>query len=55
MSALGGVGLADARKGVVLLKNDPFAGRWIVLTSDLADADKEFNTNNVASLLAAAR
>ena len=50
--AQGGGTLSTARKAVLLFKYDTFNDKWIVVTNDLADADKEFNTNSVASVLA---
>jgi hypothetical protein len=47
--------LSENRKGIALLKHDPFSSKWIVVSGDVADADKDFTTANVANALAVAK
>lgn len=47
--------LSDNRKAIALVKHDPFSSKWIYVTGDLADADKDFTTANVANALAVAK
>jgi hypothetical protein len=49
------VELSDARKAIVLLKQDAFAAKWKLLAADLANANAEFTTSNVTTMLAAAK
>jgi hypothetical protein len=51
-SSASGTQLAEKRKAVILLKYDPFQSKWKRITNDLANANEEFKTNNVAQALA---
>jgi hypothetical protein len=47
--------LSENRKAIALLKSDPFSSKWIYVAADVADADKDFTTANVANALAVAK
>jgi len=47
--------VAENRKAIALLKNDPFSSKWVFVTGDVADVDKDFTTANVANALAVAK
>ncbi len=51
---LRGVILSDDRKAIALLKFDAFNNKWVIVAADIGDADREFQTNNVARALAVA-
>ena len=42
---------ANKRKAIVLLTHDPLKQSWSVVTSDHADSDKKFTTQNVERVL----
>jgi hypothetical protein len=47
--------VAENRKAIALLKNDPFSSKWVLMAGDAADVDKDFTTANVANALAVAK
>ena len=47
-----GAHLVEKRKAIMLLKFDQFEYKWKKVATDLADANGEFNSNNVARTLA---
>ena len=50
MAALGDP-MQDDRKAIVLFKYDPFKAKWKPIASDMANADQDFRTNQVAQAL----
>lgn len=43
--------VSNKRKGIFLLKHDPFLSKWLLITFDNADIEEEFSTSRVADEL----
>ena len=51
ISAVGGITLQSARKAILLVKLDPFAGKWEFVVGDFANATDPFTTAQVMSVI----
>ena len=51
MQSATGYQLSEHRKGILLLKLDPFEKKWKIAAQDLSNRDRDFHTKNVEILL----